>query len=82
MSPVYSRRAPRCPMMAMGMDTEENQQILIQLTTDSNIKGDDALAQQAEAVVRNTLERFSEEITRVSIHLSDENSNKIFGAEE
>lgn len=54
----------------------------IQLNTDSNIKGDDALAQQVEAVVRNTLERFSGQITRVSIHLSDENSNKEFGAED
>ena len=69
-------------MMDIGMDIGEDQQMLIQLNTDSNIKGDDALAQQVEAIVRNTLERFSEQITRVSIQLSDENSNKKFGTED
>ena len=56
--------------------------MLIQINTDSNIEGDDTLAQQVEAVVRNTLDRLSEQITRVSIHLSDENSDKKFGAED
>jgi ribosome-associated translation inhibitor RaiA len=56
--------------------------MLIQVNTDRNIEGDDALAQQVEAVVRSTLDRFSEQITRVSIHLSDENSDKKSGAED
>jgi len=56
--------------------------MLIQINTDSNIEGDDALAQQVEAVVRNTLDRFSEQITRVEIHLSDENSDKQSGTED
>jgi len=56
--------------------------MLIQINTDSNIKGDDALAQQVDAVVRNTLDRLSERITRVEIHLSDENSDKKFGTED
>ena len=50
--------------------------MLIQVNTDGNIDGDDVLAQQIDAVVRSTLERFSEQITRVSIHLSDANSDK------
>lgn len=56
--------------------------MLIQIETDSNIEGDDTLTQQVEAVVRNTLDRLSEQITRVSIHLSDENSDKKAGAED
>ncbi len=56
--------------------------MLIQINTDSNIEGDDALAQQVEAVVRNALDRFSEQITRVEIHLSDENSDKQSGIED
>jgi ribosome-associated translation inhibitor RaiA len=56
--------------------------MLIQVNTDRNIEGDDALAQQVEAVVRSTLDRFSEQITRVSIHLSDENSDKKDGFED
>ena len=31
----------------------------VQINTDSNIEGDNALAQQVEAVVRETLDRFS-----------------------
>lgn len=56
--------------------------MLIQVNTDSNIEGDDALTQQVEAVVRDALDRHSEQITRVAIHLSDENSDKKFGTED
>lgn len=61
---------------------EEAEQMLIQLNTDRNITGDDAFAQQVEAIVRNTLGRLSEQITRVAIHLSDENSDQKFGARD
>jgi hypothetical protein len=54
----------------------------IQINTDKNIKGDDALAQQVEAVVRKSLGHLSERITRVEIHLSDENSDKKSGIED
>ena len=53
--------------------------MLIQISTDRNIEGGDALAHQVETVVRNTLDRLSEQITRVTIHLSDENSDKKSG---
>jgi ribosome-associated translation inhibitor RaiA len=56
--------------------------MLIQINTDSNIEGDDALAQQVESVVKNALDRRSGQITRVAIHLSDENSDKKFGTED
>lgn len=51
----------------------------IQLHTDGNIKGDDALTEKVEAIVNGTLDRFSEKITRVSVHLSDQNSERKFG---
>jgi hypothetical protein len=35
-----------------------------------------------EAVVRDSLDRFSEQITRVEVHLSDQNSDKKFGNED
>lgn len=54
----------------------------IQINTDSNIEGSDRLAQQVEAVVKEALDRFSAQITRVEVHLSDENSDKKFGAED
>ncbi len=51
----------------------------VQINTDSNIEGNELLAQQVEAVVRGILDRFSEQITRVEVHLSDENSDNKFG---
>jgi hypothetical protein len=53
--------------------------MLVQINTDGNIEGTEALGQQAEAVVRDALEHCSEHITRVEVHLSDENSNKKIG---
>ncbi|QVL51965.1 MAG: hypothetical protein KFB97_10715 [Cyanobium sp. M30B3] len=54
----------------------------IQINTDNNIEGHEQLAEQVEAVVRDALQRFSEKITRVEVHLSDENSDKKFGVED
>ena len=48
----------------------------IQINTDRNIEGREALGQQAEAIVENSLGRFARQITRVEVHLSDENSHK------
>jgi ribosome-associated translation inhibitor RaiA len=54
----------------------------IQINTDGNIECHEQVAEQVEAVVRNALQRFTEKITRVEVHLSDENSDKKFGAED
>ena len=54
----------------------------VQINTDSNIEGDNALTQQVEAVVRGALGRFSERITRVDVHLSDENSDRKTGIDD
>jgi len=48
----------------------------IQLNTDAHIDGTEALAAQVSATVEQALERFSEHITRVEVHLSDENGGK------
>lgn len=55
-------------------------QILI--NTDNNIEGTDQLSQQLEALVRDALDRFSSQITRVEVNLSDENSDRKFGPED
>lgn len=54
----------------------------IQINTDSNIEGDAELVQQIKAVVSNGLDRFSEQVTRVEVHLSDQNSDKKFGNDD
>ncbi|MBT9598213.1 MAG: HPF/RaiA family ribosome-associated protein [Vitreoscilla sp.] len=48
----------------------------IQLNTDVHIEGTEALAAQVSATVEQALERFQEHITRVEVHLSDENGGK------
>ncbi|WP_291010646.1 HPF/RaiA family ribosome-associated protein [Hydrogenophaga sp.] len=48
----------------------------IQLNTDVNIDGTEALAAQVSATVEQALARFSAHITRVEVHLSDENAGK------
>jgi ribosome-associated translation inhibitor RaiA len=54
----------------------------IQINTDGNIDGHEQLAQQVEAIVRDGLQRFTAKLTRVEVHLSDENSDKKSGAED
>jgi len=48
----------------------------IQLNTDVHINGTEALAAQVSATVEQALERFSDQVTRVEVHLSDENGGK------
>ena len=48
----------------------------IQINTDRNIEGSEALAKHVSSVVESALSRFSDHITRVEVHLSDENSHK------
>ena len=48
----------------------------IQINTDRNIEGHEALAARVSSVVESTLSRISDHITRVEVHLSDENSDK------
>jgi ribosome-associated translation inhibitor RaiA len=48
----------------------------IQLNSDVHVEGTEALSNWASATVAQVLERFSAHISRVEIHLSDENGGK------
>jgi len=48
----------------------------IQLNTDSHIVGSEALTAEVEKKLTSALNRFSERITRIEVHLSDLNSAK------
>lgn len=54
----------------------------IQINTDSNIAGREKLVALVRAVVEDALSRFSAQITRVEVHLSDENSHKKSGHDD
>jgi len=48
----------------------------IQVNTDKNIDGHEELAAQVEATVTRSLSHVSAHITRVEVHLSDENGDE------
>jgi ribosome-associated translation inhibitor RaiA len=48
----------------------------IQINSDHHITGSPELAGRVQALVRDTLDRFSDRITRVEVHLNDLNSVK------
>lgn len=48
----------------------------IQINTDHNIEGYEALATHLRSIVADTLSRISSHITRVEVHVSDENGHK------
>jgi hypothetical protein len=48
----------------------------IQINTDHNITGHEALVVKVRDQIENTLSRISEHVTRLEVHLSDENGNK------
>lgn len=48
----------------------------IQINTDHNIKGHEAMVEQTKATVQSALGHLADHITRVEVHLSDENGTK------
>lgn len=48
----------------------------IQLNTDNNISGTEALENFVSEKITHALGRFSDRLTRVEVHLSDQNANK------
>jgi hypothetical protein len=48
----------------------------IQVNTDHNVEGSEALVLMVEAEVQSALERFVDRLTRVEVHLGDENGEK------
>jgi ribosome-associated translation inhibitor RaiA len=53
--------------------------MIIQINTDNHINGREALAQRAEAAVESILGHLVDHITRIEVHLSDENGTKTGG---
>ena len=48
----------------------------VQIHTDNHIEGTEAMALWASNTVKTTLDRFASQITRVEVHLRDENAGK------
>ena len=54
----------------------------VQVNTDRNIAGHEALDVQVSGVVESTLIRISDHIQRVEVHLSDQNSDRKGGNDD
>ena len=51
--------------------------MMIHVTTDNHIQGREPLVREVEASIQGSLARFAPQITRVEVHLSDENGKKV-----
>lgn len=56
--------------------------MLVQVNTDSHVQGGTALTREVEAAVDATVGRFGDRITRVEVHLADENSSSKAGDDD
>ena len=50
--------------------------MVIQVNTDRNIEGSTRLEDYVKETLQSKLERFSDKITRIEVHLSDQNGDK------
>ncbi|NEU07272.1 HPF/RaiA family ribosome-associated protein [Flavihumibacter sp. R14] len=50
--------------------------MIIQFNTDNNINGSERLNEYFETTISESLSRFGSQITRLEVHLKDENSSK------
>lgn len=56
--------------------------MFVQINTDKHIVTDAALTERIEAAIAGALEHFSEQVTRVEVHVSDENGPDKSGARD
>lgn len=54
----------------------------IQLSTDKNIPSDERLLEFTEDAIKKALTRFEDRVTRVEVHLADENSSDKHAADD
>jgi hypothetical protein len=58
------------------LTTSESTAMKIQVNTGAHVEGREALATQVDATVEHALRRFQDQVTRVEVHLSDQNGTK------
>jgi hypothetical protein len=54
----------------------------IQVNTDDHVEGRDALTAHVASEIKSTLARFSDRLTRIEVHLGDENAAKAGSADK
>jgi ribosome-associated translation inhibitor RaiA len=56
--------------------------VQLQVNTDDNIDGGEELSARISTEIHTRLDRFSQHITRIEVHLSDENADKSAGSDK
>ena len=54
----------------------------VQINTANNVEGREALSEHLEGAVRDHLSRFEDRLTRVEVHIGDENGASDFGQDK
>lgn len=54
----------------------------IQVNTDENVEGGEGLSARVSAEIHTRLSRYSQHITRIEVHLSDEDGGKSSGSDK
>ncbi len=54
----------------------------IQVNTDENVQGSEELSARVSTEIHSRLDRFSQHITRIEVHLSDEDADKSGGSDK
>src|SRR5688500_7952271 len=64
---------------SLGFIQTKDATMQVRVTTDNNITGGEGLSSHVEGVVEDVLGRFSQRLTRIEVHLADENSRSKSG---
>ena len=66
-----------CHLLFFGqLQSQQEKSMQIQINTDHNIKGHETFVAKLNSSIMNALSRLSEHITRLEVHISDENGDK------
>jgi hypothetical protein len=68
--------------MARILERNRKKIVQVQLVTDNHIRGGERLSAEVQNSVEAALQRFQPQVTRVEVHLADENSHKGGGGDK
>jgi ribosome-associated translation inhibitor RaiA len=73
---TFSGKRPRWPLLTAIEPNRSTHNMKIQVNTDAHIEGRDALSAWVNATVEHALQHVHDQVTRVEVHLSDQNGSK------
>jgi len=68
--------------MDLSLINPEEKQMQVQLNTDNRVQGAESLAAWAEKELKDRLARYRDQVSRIEVHLSDVNGERVGGDEK